>query len=249
MHPVSNTCEDNFGGYGATAIDSLPTAIMLGKEDIVVQILEFIVTIDWKANKDPGGYPMQVFEVVIRHFAGMISAWDLLNGPFSSMAQNSTLRQALYRQMVLLGDVLCCAFDAPSGVPRTWINPATCETITGVKSTRNSVAGVGTLILEFGRLSDITNDKKYVTLAERAEEYLLKPKPSFGEPYPGLLGSHVNVQNGNIKDAEGSWGAFCDCNTIVALRVLRALANTTLQLFTSTSSKPISTTAMSTASI
>ncbi|KAG9542913.1 hypothetical protein KCU79_g17816, partial [Aureobasidium melanogenum] len=28
LHPVTNTCEDDFGGYGATAIDSLPTAII-----------------------------------------------------------------------------------------------------------------------------------------------------------------------------------------------------------------------------
>ena len=206
LHPVSNTCEDDFAGYGATAIDSLPTAIILGKEDIVLQILEFIATLDWKAERV--GFPMQVFEITIRHFAGMMSAYDLLNGPFSWMAKNSRLRQALYDQMVTLGDVLCCAFDAPSGVPRSWINPSTCDTDSGV---RNAVAGVGTIILEFGRLSDITNDKKYARLARKAEEYLLKPSPSSGEPYPGLLGSFVSVDDGHIMDSSGSWGAFADC--------------------------------------
>ena len=179
---------------------------MLGKEDIVIQILEFIAALDWKVEKD--GYRMQVFEITIRHFAGMMSAWDLLHGPFSWMAKNSNLRQALYNQMVTLGDVLCCAFDAPSGIPRSWINPGTCETDSGL---RNAVAGVGTIILEFGRLSDITNDKKYVKLARRAEEYLLRPSPASGEPYPGLLGSFVSVGDGHIMDSSGSWGAFADC--------------------------------------
>lgn len=72
---------------------------MLGKEDIVVQILEFIAVVDWTKIAS-SGYPMQVFEITIRHFAGMISVWDLLHGPFSSMAQNPDLRKALYSQMV-----------------------------------------------------------------------------------------------------------------------------------------------------
>ena len=206
LHPVSNTCEDDFGGYGATAIDSLSTAIMLGKEDVVVQILEFIATIDWKKAQDDD--LMQVFEINIRHLAGMISAWDLIHGPFPSMVQNSTLREALYNQMITLADLLCCAFDAPSGVPRGWIYPATCTTDLRA---RNAVAGVGTLVLEFGRLSDITKNKTYVTLAQKGEEYLLRPKPSSGEPYPGLLGSFVSVADGHIMDSGGSWGAFADC--------------------------------------
>lgn len=89
---------------------------MFREEDAVLQILEFIATVDWEKLQD--GYPMQVFEVTIRHLAAIISAWDLLHGPFSSMAQNSTLREALHNQMIALADVLCCAFDSPSGVPR-----------------------------------------------------------------------------------------------------------------------------------
>lgn len=206
LHPVSNTCEDDFGGYGATAIDSLPTAIMFNNEDAVLQILEFIATLDFKVVK--GGTRIQVFEVSIRHFAGMISSWDLLNGPFSDMAKVPTLRQALYRQMIKLGDILSCAFDTPSGVPRGWLDPASCQTDQG---TSNTVAGVGTMILEFARLSDITGNETYAKLAQRAEEYLLRPSPSSGEPYPGLLGSFVSVANGEIMDSKGSWGAISDC--------------------------------------
>ena len=204
---MSNTCGDDFGGHGATALDSLLTAIMLGKEDVVLQILDLVATLDWKKVAKEGDL-MQVFEINIRHLAAMISAWDLLHGPFSSMAQNSNLREALYKQMIALGDLLCCSFDAPSGVPRGWIYPAKCETDL---RQRNAVAGVGTLILEFGRLSDITKDKKYVTLAQKGEEYLLKPTPKSGEPYPGLLGSFVSVDDGHIMDSGGSWGAFADC--------------------------------------
>jgi mannosyl-oligosaccharide alpha-1,2-mannosidase len=94
LHPVTNTCEDDFGGYGATAIDSLPTAIIFGNEGSTIQILELIATLNFKVVK--GGTRIQVFEITIRHFAAMISAWDLLHGPFSHMAKSPDLRHALY---------------------------------------------------------------------------------------------------------------------------------------------------------
>lgn len=203
---MTNGCEDDFGGYGATAIDALSTAIIFGKEDVVVQILDFIATLDW--TKVKGGTRIQVFEVTIRHFAAMISAWDLLNGPFASMAQSSTLRQALYNQMVKLGDALSCGFDTPSGIPRGWVDPKACESDS---ASSNTIAAAGTLILEFGRLSDITKDSKYVRLAQKAEDYLLRPSPADSEPFPGLLGSMVNLSSGEILDSSGSWGAFADC--------------------------------------
>ena len=42
---MSNTREDDFGDYGATAIDALPTLIAVGKEDVVLQILHLIAEI------------------------------------------------------------------------------------------------------------------------------------------------------------------------------------------------------------
>ncbi|KAG9688160.1 alpha-1,2-mannosidase, partial [Aureobasidium melanogenum] len=149
LHPVTNTCEDDFGGYGATAIDSLPTAIMFENKNVTSQILDFIAALDFKVVK--GGSRIQVFEVTIRHFAAMISAWDLLNGPFSHMTNDPDLIQALYAQMITLGDVLSCAFDSPSGVPREWVDPVL-----------------------------------------------------------WLLGSFINVNNGEILGSQGSWGALAD---------------------------------------
>nr|POE54404.1 putative mannosyl-oligosaccharide alpha-1,2-mannosidase 1b [Quercus suber] len=205
MHPVSNTCDDEFGGWGVTAIDALSTAIIMGKKDVVEEILVFISELDMSVVKD--GPRIQLFEVAIRHLAGMISAHDLLEGPFSNMVTNVALRRALYRQMVRLGTGLSCAFNTPSGVPRNWVDPNNCRTDS---ATSNTVAGVGSLILEFTRLSDITGDDSYHKLAKRAEEYLLRPFPEKGEPFSGLLGSFVSIDNGAMLDGKGSWGGLSD---------------------------------------
>lgn len=203
---MSNTCEDDFGGYGATAIDALSTAIIFGNEAATVQILEHIAALDFRSVRS--GTKIQVFGVTIRHFAGMISAWDLLNGPFSYMAKNKRLRHALYEQMIMLGDALSCSFDTTSGIPHDWVDPATCQ---ADKGTTTTIAGAGTMILEFSRLSDITGNRTYADLAQRAEQYLLRPEPASGEPYPGLLGSFINIGTGKFVDSKGSWGAFADC--------------------------------------
>lgn len=206
IHPVTNTCDDDFGGWGATAIDALSTAIIMRKEDVVLQILQFISTLDFTVVA--GGTSVQLFEVTIRHFGGLISAWDLLTGPFDTLANDTALKQALYSQMVRLGDALSCGFKTPSGIPRNWVNPTLCKTDEGIS---NTLAGAGSLILEFARLSDITGNDTYVELARKSEEYLLHPTPPVGEPFPGILGSFVSVHDGILLDSKGSWGSLADC--------------------------------------
>jgi mannosyl-oligosaccharide alpha-1,2-mannosidase len=205
LHPVSNTCDDDFGGWGASAIDALSTAILMEEESIVLDILRFISDLDFSHVK--GGTSIQVFEVVIRHFGGMVSAYDLLTGPFTHIADDQHLRQRLYEQMVRLGDILTCAFDTPSGIPRNWLDPVTCATDQG---TSNTLAGAGSLILEFARLSDITGNRTYAELAQKAESHLLDPSPKENEPFPGLLGAYVQVADGKFVSAKGGWGSLSD---------------------------------------
>lgn len=205
LHPVTNTCDDDFGGWGVSAIDALSTAIIMGKQDTATEILRFIADLDFTIVK--GGTSIQVFEIVIRHFGGMISAYDLLRGPFAGMIVDERLQQRLYEQMVRLGDILTCAFETESGVPRNWLDPSSCKTDEG---SSNTLAGAGSMILEFARLSAITGNKKYEALAQRAESYLITPSPPEGEPFPGLLGSFVQVSDGKIISSKGGWGSLSD---------------------------------------
>lgn len=206
LHPVSNTCSDELGGWGASAIDALSTAILLDRQDAVRQILRFVATLDFTVVQ--GGGRIQVFEVIIRHLAGLISANDLLNGPYGHLVPEKELRSSLFDQMVRLGDILTCAFDATSGVPRNSLDPKTCTTDDAETST---VAAVGTTILEFARLSAVTGNETYVKLARRAEAYLLEPRPAAREVWPGILGSSVAVADGSLLDVHGSWGSLADC--------------------------------------
>lgn len=72
-------------------------------------------------------------------------------------------------------------------------------------STTNGLATIGTLVLEWTRLSDLTGDTTYGDLAQAGEAYLLNPQPPSSEPFPGLPGTNVNISNGKFLDASGGW--------------------------------------------
>ncbi|KAK0266344.1 hypothetical protein LTS09_000296 [Friedmanniomyces endolithicus] len=203
--PVTRTMDDDSGGWGVTAIDALSTAIMFENEDAVRQILDFLVNLDY--NRIEGGTSIQLYAVTTKHFAGMLSAYDLLNGPFAHMVPQQDLRDGLYRQMVELGNVLSCGFSTPSGIPRNWVDTALCTTDDALS---NTIAGAGSLILEFARLSDITGHRVYAEHARQAEQHLLKPRPEKFVPWPGLMGSNVRVTTGDLIDRKGSWGSSSD---------------------------------------
>lgn len=46
---------------------------------------------------------------------------------------------------------------------------------------------------------------QYGQLAQRAEQYLLHPRPAKNVPFPGLTGTNVNISTGLFIDNAGSW--------------------------------------------
>lgn len=80
----------------------------------------------------------------------------------------------------------------------------------GTGSVVNTASSIGTLVLEWTRLSDITGDAQYAALVDKPMKYLLGPNPKSNEPYPGIVGVWLDVRSGNFTDAWGSWGAGGD---------------------------------------
>jgi mannosyl-oligosaccharide alpha-1,2-mannosidase len=112
------------------------------------------------------------------------------------------------KQAVKLADLLCTAFNTPTGIPDNILNfNGGQPTINGSASA--SIATIGSLVLEWARLSHLTNDPKYARLTQTAQQFLLKPAAG-GEPFPGLLGQYVRLADGAIIDQKGGWGPESD---------------------------------------
>ena len=232
LHPVSNTFSDSRyvhlvypisvlnlisdrNGWGASAVDAFSTAIVMQIPSIVDTILEYIPTIDYDVTSSQ----ISLFETTIRYLGGMLSGikflfrwlarlltfptgYDLLKGPLSNLASNATAVDAVLVQAERLASNLAFAFDTPTGIPSNnlYFNPPSTD-----NSTTNGLATIGTLVLEWTRLSDLTGNKTYGALAQKGESYLLAPKPASSEPWPGLVGTNVDINTGLFQDASGGW--------------------------------------------
>jgi mannosyl-oligosaccharide alpha-1,2-mannosidase len=169
----------------------------MGQKDIVNQIIDYIPTINWSETP----IDVSLFETTIRYLGGMISGYDFLSGPLAHLANSNASVAALLTQSVNLANNLSYAFETPTGIPYNNLDFST----RGTDGNDNGLATVGTLILEWVRLSDLTGNKTYATLVEKAEQYLLYPSPASSEPFPGLLGMDISPTTGEFQDARGGW--------------------------------------------
>lgn len=118
------------------------------------------------------------------------------------------LRDALLIKATSLADSLSIAFDTPSGVPDDEVvfNPRPRQ----IGNPDNSITCFGTLVLEWTRLSDLTGNTTYATLAQKAQSHLLRPKPEGDFRLPGLVGTYVRLRDGEFEDYQAGWGGGSD---------------------------------------
>jgi len=168
--------------------------------DIVNEILDYIPTIDFSHSYEDE--IISLFETNIRYIGGMLSGYDLLKGPLSHLVDNSSNVDAVLQQAQNLANILSFAFDTPTGIPH---NNIYVGNQTADNATTNGLAQIGTFVLEWTRLSDLTGNQDYAQLTQKAESYLLNPQPASSEPFPGLVGTTVNISTGQFVDAAGGW--------------------------------------------
>ncbi|KFY22953.1 hypothetical protein V493_06202 [Pseudogymnoascus sp. VKM F-4281 (FW-2241)] len=203
LRPVTNGFTNSRNGWGASAADALSTALVMEIPEIVNQIVDYIPTVDFSKTDDQ----VSLFETTIRYLGGMISGYDLLKGPLAHLVPDNKNIESLLTQSKNLADQMKFAFNTPSGVPANTLN---LEAQTTDGSETNGLATIGTLVLEWTRLSDLTGDDEYAELSQRGESHLLRPKPEENVPFPGLVGTNVNLTSGEFVDDRGGWGGGDD---------------------------------------
>lgn len=178
----------------------------MGNKQIVNQIINYVPKINWSVSYEDEA--VSLFETTIRYLGGLLAGYDLLSGPAANLAQDKSKVPMLLEQARNLANNLSYAFDTPTGIPS---NNLIFSNRSNDGSTTNGLATIGTLVLEWTRLSDLTGDDTYGQLAQRGESYLLNPQPQpFAEPFPGLVGTNVAIDNGSFVDNSGGWNGGDD---------------------------------------
>ncbi|KAF2714743.1 glycoside hydrolase family 47 protein [Pleomassaria siparia CBS 279.74] len=176
--PVSGGYKNDYGGRGATLVDTLDTLIIMGLEDEFILALKAVHKIDFSTSADAS---LNVFETTIRYLGGLLGAYDL----------SEKKHHVLLDKAKELGDMLYGAFDTPNRLPIThwdWSNGA----VNGAQEADTSAlsAEIGSLSLEFTRLSQLTGDPKYFDAVQRITDQFDKHRNE--TKIPGLFPVFVN---------------------------------------------------------
>ncbi len=162
--------------FGLSIIEAMDTLYVMGLDS------ELKLCVDWlrtNLNFDVDG-EVQMFEAVIRMVAGLLSGYYATNERF-----------LLDGARDLADRLLPCFTKSPSGAPYRFANLKT----GAVRDPQNVLAEIGSNILEFGDLSRLTNDPKYLNASLKAyEAVILKRSPL------NLLATNFDIEKGIFTD-------------------------------------------------
>ncbi|ERN07025.1 mannosyl-oligosaccharide 1,2-alpha-mannosidase MNS3 [Amborella trichopoda] len=211
LMPMSKRGVDGLGGLGATIVDSLDTAIIMGLDDVIEEAGTWIEKNLPERIREKG--QVNLFETTIRVLGGLLSAFHLSGGQRGTATNWGALnvvkgpKPEVYLETAKnIADRLLSAFtSSPTAVPFSDVvlrdrsaHPAP----DGLSSTSE----VSTLQLEFCYLSNISGDPKYGLEGMKVLQHLRSlPKveglvPIYISPHSGQF-SGDNIRLGSRGDS------------------------------------------------
>lgn len=198
LRPLSCKGEDSLGGYALTLIDSLDTLALLGDKEKFGAGVEWVgKNVRFDINKT-----VSVFETNIRILGGLLSA-HLIASDYATGMRIQSYDDQLLHLAVDLAQRLLPAFDTPTGIPFGSVN-----LLYGVdddESKITSTAGGGTLALEFGILSRLTNNTVFEEVTKNAVRGIWSRRSKLN-----LVGAHINVFTGEWTQKDAGIGTSID---------------------------------------
>ncbi|KAM7255877.1 hypothetical protein ACFE04_011618 [Oxalis oulophora] len=194
LMPMSKQGVDGLGGLGATVVDALDTAIIMGLDDVVSEAGSWIeANLSDRISKKG---QVNLFETTIRVLGGLLSAYHLSGG--GQLGANSTHKgpqPVVYLQTAKnLADRLLSAFtSSPTDIPYSDVilHDSSAHPAPGGLS---STSEVSTLQLEFNYLSLVSGDPKYGVEAMKVLEYMKTlPKTE------GLVPIYISPHSGQFS--------------------------------------------------
>lgn len=155
LSPLTGYAPDPFGGWAATLVDSLDTLWIMNLTDEFDYAVRAINKIDFSSCSLE---EINVFETTIRYLGGFLAAYDLTDGQYPTLLAKATE----------MGHMLYKAFDTPNRMPITrWNFKSAAEGIPQEADETVLVAEIGSLTLEFTRLSQLTGDNRWFDAVQR----------------------------------------------------------------------------------
>ena len=168
-----------------TPVDAYDTFILLGLDAEAAEAKKMILD-DLNFDTDN---EVQVFEITIRQLGALITAYE------------NTGEKKFLTLAVDLGNRLMPAFNSPTGMPWRYVHLQTGK----LRDSVNNPAEIGTLMLEFGKLSEISDDRKYYNAAKKAIMAVYSRRSAIDLP-----GERINIITGKWESTESHISGYID---------------------------------------
>lgn len=167
----------------------------MGMEEELQEAIAAAATIDFTSSVDNS---VNVFETTIRYLGGFLSAYDL------------TQNKILLDKAVEVGEMLYVAFDTPNRMPVTrWGWEKSSKGYPQVAWENTLVSELGSLSLEFTRLSQLTGNPKWYDAIARIT--VMFDEQQSQTNLPGMWPVSVDAEHMNLtKDSFFSLGGMAD---------------------------------------
>ncbi|CAF9928804.1 MAG: hypothetical protein ALECFALPRED_004146 [Alectoria fallacina] len=196
LSPLDGGSVQAFGGWAATLVDTLDTLWIMGLEEEFDEAVNAAKDIDFNSTSES---MLNIFETTIRYLGGFLGAYDLTGGTYPVLLQKATE----------VGDLLYCAFDTPNRMPVTrWKWKEALEGAQQTAGTATLIAEIGSLTLEFTRLSQLTGNLKYYDAVKRILDEFEKYQSYTS--LPGLWPILMNAKTISFEDNSYTLGSMAD---------------------------------------
>jgi mannosyl-oligosaccharide alpha-1,2-mannosidase len=183
LAPISEGVRDGFGGWAASLVDNLDNLWIMDMKSDFEDAVQAAMEIDLrKCSLEQ----INVFETTIRHLGGLLSAYDLSGD------------ERLLTKAREFGDMLIVAFDTPNRMPITrWFWHMSLRQPQEADN-HVLVAEIGSLTMEFTRLSLLTGEPKWYDAVERIIAHLSRQQ--FKTLLPGMWPVSINAAAADFTD-------------------------------------------------
>lgn len=166
VSPITGGYHNTFGGWAATLVDTLDTLWIMDLKEEFEEAVEAVGDIDFSTTEEN---TLNVFETTIRYLGGFLAAYDISGGKYP----------VLLEKAVEVGEMLYVAFDTPNRMPVTRWDWRAAKAGKKQEAGGNMlVAELGSLSVEFTRLSQLTEDPKYFDAIQRITIHFLAQQNS-----------------------------------------------------------------------
>lgn len=181
VQPVSGTPTNFFlddHSFGLSIIEAMDTLYVMGLD---AELEECVAWIHKNLNFDVAG-DVQMFEAVIRMVAGLTTGYYATGD-----------RRLLERARELADRLLVCYTKSPTGAPYRFADLRSGK----VSDPKSNLAEIGSNILEFGDLTRLTGDRKYLDASLKAYRAVIDKRSPLD-----LLGTNFDIEAGAFMDPE-----------------------------------------------